>query len=87
MTFLNLDQEPSFLIPPEPSSGEIVKEVFMDKSKRNLASFLLYIIRSDDYGFEGKFTAVDLTFGTQGFSLLLAPLCERVSDNNVCISA
>ena len=50
------------------------------QTKRNLASFLLEIIQSYDFGFDGRITAVDLAFGTQRFSLLLAPLSERVSD-------
>ena len=56
------------------------------QTKRNLASFLLEIIQSYDFGFDGRITAVDLAFGTQGFSLLLAPLSERVSDVNAYIA-
>jgi hypothetical protein len=76
------DQESSFLIPPKPSSRKNIKEVFM-QTKRNLASFLLEIIQSYDFGFDGRITAVDLAFGTQGFSILLAPLSEHVATVNL----
>ena len=49
----------------------------------SLGAFLLHIMRSSNYGFnegdEKNLTVVDLTFGTEGYSIPLAVMSEMVS--------
>ena len=56
---------------------------FYENTSNSLGAFLLLIMRSWNYGFskddEKNLTAVDLAFGTEGYSIALAGMSEMVS--------
>jgi hypothetical protein len=77
------------LLPCVPSKAQTLEDILESqddaRNSQDLAGYLLCIIKSLDYGFgdDESITAVDLTFGTDGYSTALAQLCEWVVSINL----